>query len=131
MANQLRLFKSNGPVMIDVKSSFNRRRFKAKQPHSSTLRTVSFHSYSWPTVLNKTFFSPQFYQDFRFSDEIYSVTTQTIHPDEIEHEEEVDQQPCVNDATVLDAQEEEVEANTFALAMSDDSECEDKEYMGK
>lgn len=69
------------------------------------------------------------------SDEIYSVTTQTIHPDEIEHEEEVDDHVtnsvCINDATAMDAQEEEVEESSFQVPLADDSDSEDKEYLGK
>lgn len=62
-----------------------------------------------------------------FSDEIYSVTTQTIQPDEIEHEEEVDEQNHIVETIV----EEEVEDNSFSVPVSDESEYEDKEYMGE
>lgn len=62
-----------------------------------------------------------------FPDEIYSVTTQTIQPDEIEHEEEVDEQNHIVETIV----EEEVEDNSFSVPVSDESEYEDKEYMGE
>lgn len=68
------------------------------------------------------------------------MTTQTIQPDEIEHEEEVVQQSQqISDNTVcevtldpLDPQEEEVEDSSeqFQLEISEDSDCEDKEYLG-
>lgn len=54
------------------------------------------------------------------------MTTQTIQPDEIEHEEEVDEQNHIVETIV----EEEVE-DSFSVPVSDESEYEDKEYMGK
>lgn len=76
-------------------------------------------------------------------DEIFSVT-QSIQQEEIEHEEEVvhhhSTQPvqihstsvCVNEATseIVEEVEEEEEETVYTLAMSEESEGEDKEYLG-
>lgn len=97
--------------------------------------------------------------DFVFwliSDEIFSVTTQAIQQEEIEHEEEVEQQTqsnqiqsttvCLDEATIIEQeeleeeeleeeleqeQELETEDGVFTLELSEGSDCEDKEYMGK
>lgn len=85
---------------------------------------------------------------FRFTDEIFSVTTQ-MQQEEIEHVEEVEQQSghiqsttvCLDEATIIeqDEEEEEIEEEIeeeevdemFTLELSEASECEDKEYLGK
>lgn len=81
------------------------------------------------------------------SDEIFSVTTQ-IQQEEIEHVEEVEQQSghiqsttvCIDEATIIEQDEEELEEEmgeeeeddgVFTLELSEGSECEDKEYLGK
>lgn len=85
---------------------------------------------------------------FQFTDEIFSVTTQ-MQQEEIEHVEEVEQQSghiqsttvCLDEATIIeqDEEEEEIEEEIeeeevdemFTLELSEASECEDKEYLGK
>lgn len=78
------------------------------------------------------------------TDEIFSVT-QTIQQEEIEQEEVIEHSQesiqtttvCVDEAgDIIEEdgeieEEEEDEEAVFALALSEDSECEDKEYMGK
>lgn len=83
---------------------------------------------------------------FQFTDEIFSVTTQ-MQQEEIEHVEEVEQQSgqiqsttvCLDEATIIEQDEEEIEEEIeeeevdgmFTLELEDQSECEDKEYLGK
>lgn len=62
------------------------------------------------------------------------MTTTTIEePDEIEHEEEVEQLESETIETVMEEvhehEEEEVEEH-YEIGISDDSDCEDKEYIG-
>lgn len=59
------------------------------------------------------------------------MTTQTIQ-DDIEHEEEVEQHQtvCLNDDEGAIEEEEEEDDGVFTLELTDDSDCEDKEYMG-
>lgn len=73
-----------------------------------------------------------------FSEEFISVTTQSIQQEDIEHEEEIEQQQiqdhdgttvCVTEE-LTDTIEEEVEEGVYALELTDDSDCEDKEYLG-
>lgn len=77
-------------------------------------------------------------------DEIFSVT-QTIQQEEIEQEEVIEHSQesiqtttvCVDEAGDIIEEDGEIEEEemdeeaVFALALSEDSECEDKEYMGK
>lgn len=68
---------------------------------------------------------------FLFVDEIFSVTTQTIQQDDIEHEEEVEQQTvCIEEEGAIEEEEEEEDDGVFTLELTDDSDCEDKEYLG-
>lgn len=76
------------------------------------------------------------------SDEIFAVTSQ-MQQEEIEHVEEVEQQPgqihCLDEATIIEQDEEdeieeeieEDEEGMFTLELSEASECEDKEYLGE
>lgn len=58
------------------------------------------------------------------------MTTQTIQED-IEHEEEVEQNQtvCIDDERAIEEEDEE-DDGVFTLELTDDSDCEDKEYMG-
>lgn len=77
------------------------------------------------------------------ADEIFSVT-QTIQQEDIEQEEVIEHsQESIQTTTVCmdevgdiieedgEIEEEETEETVYALAISEDSDCEDKEYMGK
>lgn len=82
------------------------------------------------------------------------MTTQAIQQEEIEHEETVEQQTqsnhiqstvCLDEATIIEQEEleeeeeeyeeeqqlEEEEDGMFTLELSEGSDCEDKEYLGK
>lgn len=82
------------------------------------------------------------------------MTTQAIQQEEIEHEETVEQQTqsnhiqstvCLDEATIIEHEEleeeeeeyeeeqqlEEDEDGMFTLELSEGSDCEDKEYLGK
>lgn len=75
------------------------------------------------------------------------MTTQAIQQEEeIEHEEEVEQQSnhiqnavCLDEATIIEQEEEledeeyeeEPDDGVFTLEISEGSDCEDKEYLGK
>lgn len=66
-----------------------------------------------------------------------------MQQEEIEHVEEVEQQPghihCLDEATIIEQDEEdeieeeieEDEEGLFTLELSEASECEDKEYLGE
>lgn len=72
-----------------------------------------------------------------------------MQQEEIEHVEEVEQHSqsdqiqgatvCLDEATIIEQDEEELdeelgeeeEENMFTLELSEGSECEDKEYLGK
>lgn len=70
--------------------------------------------------------------------------TQTIQQEDIEQEEVIEHsQESIQTTTVCmdevgdiieedgEIEEEETEETVYALAISEDSDCEDKEYMGK
>lgn len=71
-----------------------------------------------------------------------------MQQEEIEHVEEVDQHSqsgqiqsttvCIDEATIIEQDEEELEEEieeeddgVFTLELSEGSDCEDKEYLGK
>lgn len=148
MANPHKSYKSSEPVMIDAKLSYNPPNFRIP-PRIITLKMVStscshlfrflfiffFEGFHWKSLIYSLIDS--------ITDEIYSVTTQAIQQEEIEHEEEVD--PNHIQATILDESEiieteeleeeemeaEEIEETVYALEMEESSDCEDKEYVGK
>lgn len=74
------------------------------------------------------------------AEEIFSVTTQAIQSEEIEHEEEVVQHHpaniesttiCMEEGGTAAIIEEEEDETVYTLELSDDSDGEDKMFLGK
>lgn len=66
-----------------------------------------------------------------------TVTTQAIHQEEIQGDddvqliEEIEEIEEVEESEEIEEAEVEEDEQVFTLDLTDDSECEDKEYLGK
>lgn len=69
---------------------------------------------------------------------LVTVTTQAIHQEEIQEDDDVQLIEEIEDVEEVEDHEEMIEEaeveedeQVFALELTDDSECEDKEYLGE